>query len=150
MFWAWICVCVAVRILFIHFSQSKCKWSYKSEKTAHSETSILLPCLTVYSHIRDSKIHDFASYFFFLLIIIIRSVCLADIRRSVCTSEFQRSLCVSFSRTDTGLCIYHLFVWSNFNFLHNYQWTTLLIQLFLVLYSVLVRCIHLLYTLVIF
>ena len=25
----------------------------------------------------------------------------------------QRILCVSFSKTDSGLCIYHLFVWSN-------------------------------------
>ena len=24
--------------------------------------------------------------------------------------------------TDSGLCIYHLFVWSNLNFLHNSQW----------------------------
>ena len=29
---------------------------------------------------------------------------------------------MAFSRTDIGLCIYHLFVWSNFNFLHNSQW----------------------------
>ena len=34
-------------------------------------------------------------------------------------TKSQRSLCVLFSRTDFGLCIYHLFVWSNFNFLHN-------------------------------
>ena len=30
----------------------------------------------------------------------------------------QRSLWVSFPRTDAGLCVYHLFVWSNLNFLH--------------------------------
>ena len=33
------------------------------------------------------------------------------------------------------LCIYHLFVWSNFNFLHNSQWITLPTQLCLVLLS---------------
>ena len=35
------------------------------------------------------------------------------------------SFCVSFSRTGAGLCIYHLFVWSNLNFLHISQWITL-------------------------
>ena len=44
------------------------------------------------------------------------------------------SLCVSFSRTDVGLCIYHLVVRSNFNFLHNSQWITLPTQSCLVLY----------------
>ena len=46
---------------------------------------------------------------FFLFII--RSGLLAEIRWSVCMSKSHRSLCVSFSRTDAGLCIYHLFVW---------------------------------------
>ena len=31
-------------------------------------------------------------------------------------------LYISLSRTDTGLCIYHFAVWTNFNFLHNSQW----------------------------
>ena len=56
---------------------------------------------------------------FSFLLIIIRSGRLAQIRWSVCISKLQSSLCVSFSRTDSGLCIYHLFVWSNFNFLHT-------------------------------
>ena len=47
---------------------------------------------------------------------------LAEIRRSVYMSKPHRSLCVSFSRTGAGLCIYHLFVWSNLNFLHISQW----------------------------
>ena len=55
------------------------------------------------------------------LLIIIRSGLLAEIRWSVCMSKFHRSLCVSFSRTDAGLYIYHLFVWSNLNFLHISQ-----------------------------
>ena len=37
-----------------------------------------------------------------------------------------RSLWVSFSWADSGLCIYHLFIWSNFNFLHNTLWITLI------------------------
>ena len=47
------------------------------------------------------------------LLIIIRSGRLAEIRWSVCMSKSHWSLCVSFPRTDAGLCIYHLFVWSN-------------------------------------
>ena len=60
----------------------------------------------------DSKLVSF-------LLIIIRSGLLAEIWWSVYITKSQRSLCVSFSRTDPGLCIYHLFVRSNFNFLHN-------------------------------
>ena len=63
------------------------------------------------------------------------SGCLAKIRWSVCISKSQRILCVSFSRMDSRLCIYHLFVWSNLNFLHNSQWITFSTQLCLVLYS---------------
>ena len=49
---------------------------------------------------------------------------LAEVRWSVCMSKSHRNLCVSFSRTDSGLCIYQLFVWSNLNFLCNSQWIT--------------------------
>ena len=59
---------------------------------------------------------------FSFLLIIIKSGLLAEIRWSVCMSKSHRSLCVSFSRTGAaGLCIYHLFVWSNLNFLHISQ-----------------------------
>ena len=43
------------------------------------------------------------------------------IRWSVCMVKSQRSLCVSFSRTDSWLCIYPLSVSSNLNSLHNSQ-----------------------------
>ena len=59
-------------------------------------------------------------FFFF----IIRSGCMAEIRSYVNIWKSQQSLCVSFSNTDSGLCIYHLFVWSNLNFLHNSLWIT--------------------------
>ena len=39
-------------------------------------------------------------------------------------SKSHRSLSVAFSRTDSGLCIYHLFVWSNLNFLRSSKWIT--------------------------
>ena len=82
---------------------------------------------------RDSEIDNFASSIF--LLIIIRSGLLAKIRWSVCMSKSYSILCVSFSRTDDGLCIYHLFVWSIWNLLHISQWTTLPTQPCLVLYS---------------
>ena len=79
------------------------------------------------------KIHNFASSLF--LLIIVRSGLLAKIKWSIWVSKSHRSLCLSFSRTDAGLCIYHLFVWSNLNFLHITQWITLPTQSCLVLYS---------------
>ena len=60
-------------------------------------------------------------------------------------SKSQRILCVSFSWTDYGLHIYHLFVWSNLNFLHNSQWTIIPTQSCLNLYSL---CANLLQSLI--
>ena len=57
-------------------------------------------------------------------------------------SKSQRSLWVCFSRTDVGLFIYHLFLWSNLNFLHISQWTTLPTQLCQVLYSICANLLH--------
>ena len=48
--------------------------------------------------------------FSFFLLTISRSSCLGKIRWSVCISKSPRSLYVSFSRTDSRLCIYHLFI----------------------------------------
>ena len=75
---------------------------------------------------RDSKFGKLSFFFFFFLMIIItRSDRLAEIRWSVCISKSQRSLCVFFSRIDPGSCSYYLFVYSNFHFLHNFQWINL-------------------------
>ena len=71
-----------------------------------------------------------------------RSGLLAGIRWSVCMLKSHRSLCVSFSWTADGLCIYHLFVWSNWNFLHISQWITLPTQLCLALYSFCANLLH--------
>ena len=60
---------------------------------------------------------------------------LAEIRWCVCMSKSHRSLCVSFSKTGAGLCIYHLLVWSNLNFLHISQGMTLPTQSCVALYS---------------
>ena len=59
---------------------------------------------------------------FSFLLSLTRSGRLAEIRGFVCISKFLNILCISFSRTDSGLCTYHLFVGSNLNFLHNSQW----------------------------
>ena len=83
---------------------------------------------------------------FFFLLIIIKSGLLAGIWWSVCILKSHRSLCESFSRTGVGLCIYHLLVWSNLNFLYISQWITLPTQSCLALYS---RCANLLHSLII-
>ena len=70
---------------------------------------------------RDSKVDNFACSLF---LSILSSGLLADIWWSVCMLKSHRSLCESFSRTGAGLCIYHLLVWSNLNFLHISQWIT--------------------------
>ena len=54
----------------------------------------------------------------FFLLTITKSGRLAESRWSICISKYQRGLCISFSRTDSRLCIYHLFIWSS-NFLHS-------------------------------
>ncbi len=77
------------------------------------------------------------------LLTMIRSGHLAEIRWSKCTSKSHRIFCISFSRMGFGLSVYHLFVWSNLNFLHNSQWSTLPTQLCLVLYSFCVNLLHL-------
>ena len=86
---------------------------------------------------RDSKVYNSPSCLFLLLLLmsITWSSRLAEIRWTVCISKSHRNLCVSFSRANSGLCIYHLFVWPNINFLHNSHWITLPTQSCQVLYS---------------
>ena len=64
---------------------------------------------------------QFGKFFFFsFFLTITRSGRLTEIRSSVSISKSQRNLFVSFSRTDSGLCLYPLFVWSHFNFLQTF------------------------------
>ena len=58
---------------------------------------------------RNGKVHYLACSLF--LLTITRSGCLAEIRWSVCILKSQRNLCVSFSWTNSGSSLYHLFVW---------------------------------------
>ena len=78
----------------------------------------------------------------FFWLIIIRSGLLAGISWSVCMLKSHRSLCVSFSRTGAGLCIYHLLVESNLNFVHISRWITLPTQSCLTLYSLCANLLH--------
>ena len=71
-----------------------------------------------------------------------RSGLLAGIGWFVCMLKSHRSLCESFSRTGAGLCIYHLLVWSNWNFLYIFQWITLPTQSCLALYSFYASLLH--------
>ena len=65
--------------------------------------------------------------FFFLLLIITRSGRLTEIR---CQND--RDVCVSFSWTDSGLCLSHWVEWSNFSFLHNSLWIIFSTQSYLI------------------
>ena len=101
----------------------------------------LFPFFQFYSVVsRNSKVQCFQALF--LLLIIIISDLLAEIRWSVCMSKSHTSLCVLFFWTGAGLCIYHLFVWSDLNFLHISQWITLSTQSCLVLYSFWANLLH--------
>ena len=83
-----------------------------------SKTEVLILLFTFFQFYsvvgQHSKAYTFASF----LLITIRSGRLAEIRWSFCMSKSHRSLCGSISMTDSQLCIYHLFVWSNLNFWH--------------------------------
>ena len=70
----------------------------------------------------------------FCLLTITRYGRLAEIKWSFCILKSQIILWVLFPRMDSGLCIKHLFVWSNLNCLHNSQWITLLAKSCLVSY----------------
>ena len=75
----------------------------------------LWPARTIKSTIRKILfIFSFLSFFFFFFFLTISmSGRLGKIRWSVCISKSQKILCVSFSRSDSEFCKYHLFVWSN-------------------------------------
>ena len=58
---------------------------------------------------RNRNIHKMANFFF--LLINTRSGLLAWLRWCVCISKSHRILWVFITRTDSGLCIYHLVEW---------------------------------------
>ena len=70
-------------------------------------------------YLLEEKNHLFRRLSVFLLNITRFSGLLARISWSVCIPKPRRILCVLFFKTDSGLCIYHSVVCSNFNFLHS-------------------------------
>ena len=66
----------------------------------------------------------------------------AEISWYVFISKSQKTLYISFSWTDSWLCIYYLFLESNLNFLHNSQWITFPTQLCILLYFFYVGLLH--------
>ena len=62
--------------------------------------------------------------FLLFLLTITRSSLLTRIVRSVCISKSQIILWVPFTRTDSGLYVYYLLVWTNVNLLYNFKWIT--------------------------
>ena len=105
-----------VTLMFPNFFKNSLARSSYFSFFSHSFSFILWSARTVKSTI--------LRILSFLKKIILRSGLLAGIRCSVCMSKSHRSLWVTFSRTGAGLCIYHLLVWSNLNFLHISQWIT--------------------------
>ena len=83
---------------------------------------------------------------FFEEVIITRSRLLTGIRWSVCIAKSQRDLCVSFFKRNSSLCIYHLVVESNFNFLPNSKWINFSTETCPVLYFFSTNLLHSLIT----
>ena len=77
----------------------------------------------------------FSFSFFFFFLPITRFGHLAEISWSVGISKSQR-------KDGFELCIYHFFIWSNLNFMHNSQWITFPAQLCLVLYPLYANLLH--------
>ena len=137
-----ITIGIIVTFIFHSFFNSLASSRYLSF-FSHSFSFILWSAGTAKSTILQVlSLFFFFFFFFLLLLIIIKSGLLAEIKWFVCMSKSNRSLCVSFCRTGPGLCIYHLFVWSNLNFLHISQWITLSTQSCLVLYSFCANLLH--------
>ena len=84
-----------------------------------SNTHVLIPLFALFQFYsvvsQDNKVHNLASFFLLLLIITRSSNWDEGVHLYL---KIPEDLCVSLSRTDSGLYIYYLFVWSNFNFMH--------------------------------
>ena len=126
-----ITIGIIVTCMFHSFFNSLARSRYLSF-FSHSSSFILWSAETAKSTILQ------VLFFCWLLLGLVFWLRLVD----ACMSKSHRSLCVLFSRTAAGLCIYHLLVWSNFNFLRISQWITLPTQSCLVLYSFWANLLH--------
>ena len=91
---------------------------------------------------RDSKVHNFLrsllslSLLLLLLLLLLLYGLVVWPRLSDpfgCQNPIRVFFCVSFSKTDVGLCIHHLLVWANLNFLHNSQWISFIIIIIIII-----------------
>ena len=131
---------ITINFIFYSFFNSQARFRYLSL------FSFSFIFNSVVRMVRQSLLFcRFSLFLFFFSLISTRCGLLGDIRWSVCIPKSQWILCVSFSRMYSGLCIYYLVVWSDFNFWHNSQWIIFLTQLCLVLYTF---CANLLYLLI--
>ena len=91
-----------------------------------------------------NNVDNFANSLFFFFFFFVDYYKVWSSGRHLVIRQYQShtSLCVSFSRTAAELCIYHLFVWSNLNFLQISQWIPFPTQSSLVLYSFCANLLH--------
>ena len=74
---------------------------------------------------RQGPLFDRFSFLFFFLFIYYHWVWASGRDYMICLYlEIPENLLVSFSRTDSSLCMYHFVVWANFSLAHKSLWTT--------------------------
>ena len=100
-----------------------------------SRVQVLLLLFTFFHFYSAGTAKSTTLQVFLYLFIIIWFGSLSKIRWSVSISKSQKNLCVSFSKTNSGFSLYHLFLYLNFNFLHSSQSIPLPTQSCLVLLS---------------
>ena len=142
------CYIIIIIIIIIDIIGDRSKWS---NTTGVTITFILCSFFSSLARFKYRVL--FKNFLWFLLcksagiakstvLIISRSSLLAEIKRSVCISKLERILSISFHRMDSGLFLYHSFVWKTFNFLLGSQKITFSIQPCLVLVSFYSRLLH--------
>ena len=84
---------------------------------------------------QSPQFSSFSFSFFFLFCWLSLGLCVWPRLGDPFVSQNPREVYVSFPTIDSEMCIYHLFIWSNFNFLYTSQRITFPTQSCLVLYS---------------
>ena len=107
-----ITIGITVTFMFHSFFSSRARSWYLS----HFHSPSVLPCGQP-----GWQSPQFSRFFFFCCWLSLGLVILLRLHDLFVSQKSQRILCLSFSRTDSKLCIYHLFAWSNLSFLHSSQ-----------------------------
>ena len=115
-----VTACSLIYMSYCPFVKNFGDWTKQTNYNSyHRQLHVPLIFFSSLANSRCSSLFWFTRQILFLLLTISRSSRLAEFRWSVCISKSKKILCVSFSRMDSGFCIYHLFLWSNFNFSRN-------------------------------